>query len=76
MQNVSMTEAKRGLSHLAQQGQSFSLTKRGQAVATVRIFGVAPFDADKAQAAALAMAELANKMKPSCRPQRVYKAKR
>jgi len=67
MLNVSMTEAKRDLSHLVQQGQTFNLTKRGQDIATVRIFGAATFDADKAQAAAIAIAAIAAKMKPSKR---------
>lgn len=55
------------MSYFAQDGQTFNLTKRGQTISTVRVFGVAPFEPEKAKKAAAAIAALAAKMKPSKR---------
>lgn len=51
MRTMSLTEAKKDLSHLAQQEQSFKLTNRGQEIATFRVFMQPKFDPDKARAA-------------------------
>lgn len=65
MRHLSLTEARKDLSHLAQSEQSFRLTSRGHEVAQVRIFATAKFDPVKAAAAARRIAEIGAKAKPS-----------
>ena len=65
MRSVSITEAKKDLSHLARSEQSFRLTSRGNEVAQVRIFATAKFDPLKAATAARRIKELGAKVKPS-----------
>ncbi len=65
MRTVSITEAKKDLSHLARSEQSFTLTSRGHDVAQVRIFAIAKFDPIKAAAAAKRIKELGANVKPS-----------
>lgn len=65
MRTVSITEAKKDLSHLARSEQTFRLTSRGNEVAQVRIFATAKFDPVKAAAAAARIRELGAMVKPS-----------
>ena len=65
MRTVSITEAKKDLSHLARSEHSFRLTSRGNEVAQVRIFATAKFDPLKAAAAAKRIKELGANVKPS-----------
>lgn len=65
MRNVSITEARKGLSRLAQSDQAFTLTSRGQDVAQVRIFATAKFDPVKAKEAAERIFAIGARAKPS-----------
>jgi hypothetical protein len=49
MRTISITEAKKGLGHLAESEQSFRLTSRGHEMATFRVFVQPKFDQDKAR---------------------------
>ena len=51
MRNLSITEAKKELSHLAQSEQTFRLTNRGQEVSTFRVFVQPKFEPVKAKEA-------------------------
>ncbi len=65
MRTVSITDAKRDLSHLARSDQSLRLTSRGNEVAQVRIFATAKFDAVKAAEAARRIRAMGADVKPS-----------
>ena len=67
MRNLSITEAKKELSHLARSEQAFRLTSRGSEVAQVRIFSRAKFDPAKAASAARRIQEMGAQVKPSRR---------
>ena len=49
MKTISITEAKKDLSHLAQSEQSFHLTNRGQQMASFTVFMQPKFDPEKAR---------------------------
>lgn len=50
MRTISVTEAKKGLTQLAAEGQSFNLTSRGHELASFRVFVQPKFDPVKAKA--------------------------
>ncbi len=63
MQHLSISDVRRNLPSLAQQSDTFTLTKRGQNIATVRVFAEARFDIDKAKQAGERIAALAARAK-------------
>lgn len=65
MRTISVTEAKKGLTQLAAEGQSFNLTSRGHELATFRVFVQPKFDPEKAREALNKFKEIARHIKPN-----------